>query len=264
MMEETLRKRLSMSAIFVTLTLATIFLSPEWFFFAIVQAFGLFALMEFLALAEKKNVRLNRPLCLFFGALVPFSSYYSAEPVVLALAVLVIFVLHFGKNAPRENALLSIALSLFAILYIPVLFSHLIKLRHLGHGSALIFYTVLMVKGGDAGAYFVGRKLGKTKLIEHISPNKSVEGAIGGLASTIVLSLISKVYLGFIPVVHLFFLGLFIGIVAQLGDLAESMIKREVGAKDSGSIPGLGGILDMLDSLLFTVPFVYYYVVFAL
>ena len=262
MIDETLRKRLGLSAVFVTITLVTIFLSPEWFFFVVVQAFGLFALNEFLAMAAKKNVRLNRPLCLFFGALVPFSSYYSAEPLILALATLIFFMLHLDKNALRDQALLSMALSLFGLLYVSVLFSHLIKIRHLAHGSSLIFYTILLAKGGDAGAYFIGRRYGKAKLIEHISPNKSVEGAVGGLGVTVLLSLLSKVYLGFIPVIHLLILGVLAGVIAQLGDLAESMIKREVGVKDSGQLPGLGGVLDMLDSLLFTVPLVYYYVAF--
>ena len=265
MMDEVLRKRLTMSAVFVTITIATIFMSPEWFFFAVVQAFGLIGLNEFLAMAEKKSGRINRVACLLFGALIPFASYYSAEPVVLGLAALVLFTMNFDKNAPRDTtALLSISVSIFGLIYIPVLFSHLIKLRHLGYGSSLIFYTVLLAKGGDAGAYFVGRSFGKEKLIEHISPNKSVEGAIGGLGVTVLLSLLSKSYLGFISFGHLFLLGILVGVIAQLGDLAESLIKRETGVKDSGQIPGLGGVLDMLDSLVFTVPFVYYYVLYAL
>ncbi len=102
------------------------------------------------------------------------------------------------------------------------------------------------------------------KLIEHISPNKSVEGAAGGLLTTLVLSLLSKSYLGFIPLGHLFIMGILVGVISQVGDLAESLLKREVGVKDSGQLPGLGGVLDILDSVIFTVPFVYYYIVFAL
>lgn len=264
MMDDVLRKRLILSAIFVSIAIAAIFLSPEWLFFAVVQAFNLLGLNEFLTMAEKKNVRVNRILCLIFGAMVPFASYYSAEAVVLALAALVLFVMHFDKNANRDQALLCISLSLFGILYIPVLLSHMVKLRHLGYGSELIFFTILLAKGGDAGAYFVGKKYGKAKLIEHISPNKSVEGAAGGLAVSLVLAVISKLYLGFIPFAHLLILGVAIGVIAQLGDLAESMIKREVGMKDSGALPGLGGVLDMLDSLIFTIPFTYYYVMYAL
>jgi phosphatidate cytidylyltransferase len=264
MMDEVLRKRLSLSAVFVSITIAAIFFSPDWLFFAVVQAFSLLGLNEFLTMAEKKNVRVNRVLCLIFGAAVPFASAYSAETLVLAVAALVLFVMHFDKNANRDQALLCISLSLFGILYVPVLFAHLIKLRHLGYGSQLLFYTILLAKGGDAGAYFIGKKYGKAKLIEHISPNKSVEGAVGGLAVSVVLSLLSKSYLGFIPFPQLLIMGVLIGVIAQLGDLAESMIKREVGVKDSGALPGLGGVLDMLDSLIFTVPFTYYYVMYAL
>lgn len=262
MIDETLKKRLISSAFFITVVVATIFLSPEWFFFILVQAFSLFALSEFLTLAEKKNIEIHRILSLFFGALFPFAAYYNAEPLVLGAAAFAMFVANFKKEA-RDKALFSTSVSLLGLVYIPCLFSHLIKLRHLDQGSALIFYMILLAKGGDAGAYFVGKKYGKKKLIEHISPNKSVEGAVGGFATTILLSVLSGTYLN-IPLVHLVVLGALIGVISQIGDLAESLIKRDVGVKDSGQVPGLGGILDVLDSLLFTVPLVYYYILFVL
>lgn len=263
MIDETLKKRLISSVFFVTFTVATIFFSPEWFFFLIVQAFSLFALSEFLNLAEKKNIEIHRISSLFFAALFPFAAYYSAEPLVLGAAAFAMFVANFKKEA-RDKALFSTSVSMFGLVYIPCLFSHLIKLRHLEQGSALIFYLILLAKGGDAGAYFIGKKYGKTKLIEHISPNKSVEGAVGGFITTVLLSLLSKTYLPSVPLGHLFVLGILVGVISQIGDLAESLIKRDVGVKDSGQVPGLGGILDVLDSLLFTVPLVYYYILFAL
>lgn len=257
-----LKKRLLSSAVLVTLTIFTIFRSPQWFFFLIVEIFMLLGLNEFFKLAEKKNIVINRFLGLFFGALLPLAVQFSAEAVVLTTACLAIFIFNFNRKL-RDQALLSTAVTVFGLIYVAWFFSHLLKIRELPHGPSWVFYTILLIKGGDAGAYFVGRRFGKIKLIEHISPNKSVEGAWGGLATTLVLSLLSKIYLPHVPMLHLVILGIGIGIVSQFGDLAESLIKRDVGVKDSGEVPGLGGILDVLDSLILTVPFVYYYLINA-
>ena len=256
----TLAKRLAISSVLVTLTIVTIFLAPKWFFFFVVEIFILLGLNEFLTLAEKKKLVINRGLGLFFGALLPVAMYFSSEAVTLAAACLCLFIFNFHRRV-REQALVSTAVTVFGILYVSWFFSYLVKIRYLVHGSQWAFYAILLVKGGDAGAYFVGRKFGKVKLIEHISPNKSVEGAVGGFLTTLILSLISKIYLPHVPLFHFFILGIGVGILSQLGDLAESLIKRDVGVKDSGHVPGLGGILDVLDSLLLTLPFVYYYLV---
>lgn len=255
-----LQKRLIFSAFFVTLTIATIFFAPGWLFLVVVEAFVLFALNEFYALAEKKGIAIHRVMGLIFGALIPWSFYFDSDSVVLMLACLSLFVFHFQPKF-RDQALMSTSVTIFGILYVAWFFGHVIKLREVIHGPAWIFYTILLVKGGDAGAYFIGKKYGKRKLIEHISPNKSVEGAIGGLATTVLLSLISKSFLPEAPMSQLFVLGVLVGVLAQLGDLGESLLKRNADVKDSGVIPGLGGILDILDSLLLTVPFVYYYVI---
>ncbi len=260
---QTLRKRLLSSAVLIPVALATIFLAPAWLFFLVIQAFNLLGLNEFLAMAEKKNLPINRPLALVFGALVPFAIVHSTEAFLIAAMMLILFVVSFDRKL-RDYALLSTAVTLLGIIYIPFLFSYMLKIRVLDYGAQWILYTLLMVKGGDAGAYFVGKKFGKRKLIEHVSPNKSVEGAIGGFATGLLLSLLSKTFLPEVPLGHLFILGAFVAIISQLGDLAESVMKRDVGVKDSGQVPGLGGIMDVLDSLIFTVPFVYYYVTFII
>ncbi len=254
-----LAKRLIFSAIFVSLTLVTIFAAPDGVFFVVVAAFGLVALYEFYDLAEKKNIEINRFLGLFFGAVVCLSVYHKAESAALAAACLALFVFNFNRKE-KSQALLSTAVTVFGIIYIPWFLAHLIKIKDLPGGAQWVFYSLLLVKGGDAFAYFIGRKYGKNKLIEHISPNKSVEGAIACLAGTILLSLLSKIYLPAASFLNLFILGAALGLLSQFGDLAESLLKREAGVKDSGSIPGLGGILDILDSIILTVPFVYYYV----
>ncbi len=256
----TLGKRLASSAFLISITIFTIFFAPEWVFFLVVLSFSVLALNEFFILAQKKDIVINRYLGIFFGIALAFSMFFSAEAVVLATACLAIFIFNFHRSL-RGQALISVAMTLFGIIYACWFFLHLLKIKSLPHGDFWVFYTILLVKGGDAGAYFVGKKFGKIKLMEHISPNKSVEGACGGFLATVILSLGSKVYLYSIPIFHLLWLGILLGVLSQLGDLAESLIKRDVGVKDSGQIPGLGGILDILDSLILTIPFVYYYLI---
>ncbi|MCM8776083.1 MAG: phosphatidate cytidylyltransferase, partial [Candidatus Omnitrophica bacterium] len=252
-------RRLLRSAVFLTITCSPVFLAPNWLFFLVVEVFILFALNEFLSLAETKGIVINRLLGLFFGGLLPFSFFFPSDSIILVIACLSFFLFNFHRRL-REQALVSTSVTLFGVIYVAWFFSYLTKIKYLPQGSWWVFYTILLVKGGDAGAYFVGKSFGKMKLIEHVSPNKSVEGAIAGLVTTILLSFVSKLYLVHVDFLHLFILGTAVGILAQLGDLAESLIKRDVGVKDSGHIPGLGGVLDVLDSLILSAPFVYFYV----
>ena len=252
-------KRLLSSAILISISLYTIFWSPAWFFFLVVEGFVLLGLNEFLSLAEKKGIVINRALGLFFGALFPLSYYFPSESIIFVIGCLTIFIFNFHRRL-REQALVSTAVTTFGLVYVAWFFSFLMKLRYLTNGSKWVFYTILIVKAGDAAAYFFGKAFGRTKLVEHISPQKSIEGTAAGYVTTVILSVFSKSYLSHVDPTHLWVMGLAIGVLAGFGDLAESLIKRDVGVKDSGTLPGLGGILDVLDSLLLTIPFVYYYV----
>lgn len=254
-----LQKRLAVSAVLVAITIWAIFFSPVWIFVGTVEIFCLLAVREYFLLAQTKGIEINLELGLTLAAALPISIYYRADSAVLAAACMIIFIWHFHPRY-REQALVRIAVTFFGLIYVVWFFSHLIKIRNLEHGAAWVFYTILMVKGGDAGAYFVGKKYGKTKLID-ISPKKTVEGSIGCCLTTIVLSVISKFFLPHVPVLHLVVLGSIVSVMSQCGDLAESLIKRDAGVKDSGEMPGLGGMLDVLDSLILTIPFIYYYII---
>lgn len=254
-----LGRRLASSAVLVSLTIWTVFFAPLLVFFLIVELLIVLALSEYFDLAARKGIQVARFLCLLTGSLVPVFFLFGAESMALIAASLAVFLFNF-KPDQRHQALVTTAVTAFGILYVSWFLSHLIMIRGLEYGSGWVFYTLLIVKGGDAGAYFVGNRMGRNKLIEHVSPNKSVEGAVGGFVTTIVLSLLSRAYLPNAQLFHLLVLGAAVGVVSQLGDLAESLMKRDAGVKDSGQIPGLGGLLDVLDSLLLTVPFVYYYI----
>lgn len=254
-----LAKRLWVSALLVTVAGYTIFYAPAWFFFLVIEAFVLLGLNEFLTLAERKGLVINRALGLFFGALFPLSYYFPSESLIFVIACLALFVFNFHRKL-REQALVSTALTTFGLVYVAWFFSFLMKIRYLPNGAQWVFYTVSIVKLGDAAAYFVGKAFGRMKLVEHISPQKSVEGALAGFLTTVLASLVSKAYLSHVDGAHLLVMGIAVGFLSGLGDLAESLIKRDVGVKDSGALPGLGGILDVLDSLLLAIPFVYYYI----
>jgi len=165
----------------------------------------------------------------------------------------------FFKEAPIDLANLGkVALGL---LYIGMLFAHLPMIRSLPHGAAWVLILTAITAGSDIGAYYIGRFRGKTKLCPDVSPGKTREGMWGGLATAIVLVIIvalcMRVPLG---IARLVVLTVFLSFVGVFGDLVESAIKRGAGVKDSGTIlPGHGGVLDRLDSMIFVAPVLYYF-----
>jgi phosphatidate cytidylyltransferase len=152
-----------------------------------------------------------------------------------------------------------VALLLLGVCYCAWLLGHAIWLRALPGGAGLTFLLLAVTWSGESAAYFVGRAWGRHGLAPRISPAKTLEGAAAQLAVSVVIALIGARLLE-IAWVHGLGIGCVLGIVGQLGDLAESFLKRNVAAKDAGRIvPGHGGLLDRLDSLLFNVPALYYY-----
>lgn len=256
-----LGKRLLSSAILIPIAIFALY-GPFWFFFLIAEVLILSALREYYRLASTA-APIEKTAGMIAGFLTPFALYYSVDLVFLVFVTMILFLTYFRPER-REHGMVGVALTLFGVFYIAWFFSHVILIRGLQNGSNWIFYVVLLVKGGDAAAYFIGKKFGKTRLIEYISPNKSVEGAIAGFIATLGLSVLSMLYLKDVPLIHFLLLGTVIGVLAPLSDLAESLIKRNAQIKDSGEVPGLGGILDVLDSLLLTIPFVYFYLVYMM
>jgi phosphatidate cytidylyltransferase len=128
------------------------------------------------------------------------------------------------------------------------------------NGALLVSFLIVVTKMGDVGAYFIGSSIGRHNLIPRISPHKTVEGTIGGLLSSVGAAAACKAFLPHLAYWHLVTLGALLGILAQVGDLAESLLKRDCSVKDSGSsLSGFGGMLDLIDSLLFTAPILYFY-----
>jgi phosphatidate cytidylyltransferase len=160
----------------------------------------------------------------------------------------------------------ALSVTLLGILYVSWLLSHLVLLRGLPYGKEFLFYLLLVVWSGDTGAYYVGSYFGTHRLAPVVSPKKTIEGAIGGLIVSLLASCIAK--WTFLPLFNYrdcISLGILLAVISQLGDLCESLLKRAVNVKDSGTIlPGHGGILDRLDGVMFAAPVLYYYTILFL
>jgi phosphatidate cytidylyltransferase len=151
-----------------------------------------------------------------------------------------------------------VAFLLMCTLYIGMGFYYFIETREAG--LVYIFYSLFIIWATDSGAYFIGRKFGKRKLWPDISPNKTIEGAIGGIISAVIVSILFALLTNIdISVIRLAIGTVFLSIFGQIGDLVESALKRHYQVKDSGHIlPGHGGILDRFDSLLFVCPLIHF------
>jgi phosphatidate cytidylyltransferase len=222
------------------------------------------ALYEYYQMSLTDKRKPERLLAIIYGALlVPLctlSQVYALQ-AGLVLAMLLFGLIFLWRFDDLQQVVQELALLLFGFIYIPLLLGHLVLLRSLPFGREWIYLVLLIVMASDTGAYFSGITLGRHKLYPAISPNKSVEGSIGGLLGGLVAAFIARyTFFPALDAVDCLALGLGLGAMSQLGDLFESMVKRACGVKDSGRvIPGHGGILDRLDSLLFAFPLAFYY-----
>ena len=222
------------------------------------------ALDELYRMALPPGRRLEHYLAATVGAgLVPCLYLQDGFPrgafVAATLFIATLFLFHYRTIATVARDCATI---LFGFLYLPLLLGHLVLFRALPQGREWIFTVFLVVMLSDTLAYFVGSALGKHRLYPAISPKKSIEGAIGGMIGGIVGALLAKFFwFPALPWLAAGGVGLILGTCGQIGDLFESMLKRSYGVKDSGRIiPGHGGLLDRLDSLIFAFPPAYYLV----
>jgi len=257
-----LLKRILSGIVLVGIILGVIFIDLLCALF--VTFFIIVGLYEFFTMLEKKGVTTYKYVGIGVGMIIPlsvafrFSPTKSWELLFIVLALLFLILMQFRRRA-NDGVIVDISTTLFGILYVSWFFSFLIKIRYLPGGVGILGALLLITKLGDIGAFLVGVSVGKTPLIPRISPKKTIEGAMGGMFFSIIAALVSKPLLHF-SYTHLILIAVVLSILGQLGDLSESLIKRDCGVKDSGNIlPGMGGILDEIDSLLFTAPVFYFY-----
>ena len=243
----------------------------SWTFIGVVLILTIGGLYEFFYLIKKKGIPIYSYTGIFIGVLIPISIFTQFELtknwelLFFVLALLLIFMMQFARK-DNTNAIIGISTTLFGVLYVSWFFSFLIKIRALlpgMDGVKLLAFILVVTKAGDIGALVVGSWLGKHPLLPRISPNKSVEGSLGSFAFSAITAILAAswipVHLNF-SLLYIALMGIFFGGIGQLGDLSESLIKRDCQVKDSGKfLPGLGGVLDIIDSLLFTAPTFYFY-----
>ena len=246
-----------------------------WAYLALVLVAALVGLLELCALAEAGGHRVPRALAALV-ALVILASFTTPRVhleygLVLALvAIPLAMLLRGGDWSPVIG---DIGVTLFTATFTGVFFGYLMELRLLTdlpkgdeNGSDLVFLLFFVVWASDTAAYYVGSRLGSRPLAPAVSPKKTVEGAVGGLAGALAAAFVARAwFMNRLSLEDCAFLGLGLGVVGMAGDLVESMLKRGAGVKDSARlVPGHGGLLDRVDSLLYAAPVLYYYYVFAM
>ena len=258
-----LRDRLLTAAIALPVLFFLICCAPAWAFAGAIFALTCIGLYEFFSLSRALSVL---PVTVGVGWGGCVAAAMLVWPVTTVSAVLVGgFCIIFGfalREMEPDKGLVSVSLALLGVVYIGFLFPHLVWVRQLADGAEWVFFILLIAMMGDSGGYAVGRMWGRHKLIAHISPGKTIEGSGGAIVGNLLAAGIASVWL--FPdraVLELVGLAVILGLLAQVGDLCESALKRACRAKDSGQIfPGHGGVLDRADSLLFPAAFIYYYV----
>ena len=236
----------------------------EYVFDAVIAIVAVLAMYEFLDLGRHKGYDIPIPLCIVIMLIIIAAFILdglSVEFGMFAALLLIPASYVFGKR-PLEDSLPSSAIALLGTTYVGLLSGSLIRLRHdFPEGSKLVYFLLLVVWLGDSGAYYVGKTFGKHKLSPLISPKKTVEGLLGGVAASVITAVvIHYTFFDKFPLHHAIIAGVILSIAGVIGDLAESMWKRSADVKDSGTLlPGHGGFLDRFDSILFTAPILYFY-----
>ena len=224
-------------------------------------------LWEYFNLIGDRVDRRLRNIGIIWGVLLAGGFHVGSSQVIiamLALGFISVCLVRLSKVGDLGTVFQEIGYTFLGPLYVGLLLGHLSLIRSTLEGrewTLLLFFTIWM---GDIAAFYTGLSIGKHKLYPEISPNKTIEGAIGGTLGCFMVVAAAKVfYMNQLSVMDVLIISVGIAVMGQLGDLCESMFKRAAGVKDSGNlIPGHGGILDRFDSVLFAAPFLYYYLVF--
>ncbi|MBF0385424.1 MAG: phosphatidate cytidylyltransferase [Candidatus Omnitrophica bacterium] len=259
---------LSSAVMILTVLLAIL---NDWIFLLVLLAFTIGGLYEFFYLIKKKGIPIYSYTGIVIGVLIPLSIFFKFQPtkgwelLFILILLLTIFMMQIMRRE-NVNAIVGISTTLFGVLYVSWLLSFVIKIRFLmpgWDGVKLLGFIIIVTKCGDIGALLIGSSFGKYPLLPRISPNKTIEGSAG---SFIFSALSALLFQDFIPEIfglsalQIALAGVVFGGIGQLGDLSESLIKRDCNVKDSGKmLPALGGVLDTIDSVLFTAPVFYFF-----
>ena len=266
-------KRVFTALVLIPLVLALMLLGPLWLVSAVTAAVAMLAGWEFLGLARKVGDKPPRIavlvaiLALFAGT---YEYPYQAMAVFGLLALGLLIFCTF--SLPVDQVLPEASVSVFTLVYAGLTLSAVPALRAESNGPSLVIFLLCVIWAGDTAALYVGRAWGRRKMAPMLSPNKTWEGALGSVAGSLLIAGIllglaallerwnsTKLYYGDDAWWYWLLLAVVVNVAAQLGDLAESALKRSAGVKDSGTLlPGHGGILDRIDALLLAAPVMWY------
>lgn len=236
------------------------------YFTALVLVAAVLGQQELYRMAKERRVVPNEALGVLLGALVVLDRYHPVlqawnGAALFAAITLLILTARLFSPRPVEGALEDISVTLLGVVYVALLFSFQVAVRLAVDGKQWLVFLFFVIWATDIGAYSIGMPFGKRRLYEKVSPKKSIEGFVGALAGAAGMALLCRVW--FMPAVgkvEIVLISLALAVAGTIGDLAESLLKRAAGVKDSGTIiPGHGGILDRMDSMLFAAPVLYYY-----
>jgi phosphatidate cytidylyltransferase len=257
-------KRIITTIIGIPLIVLIIFWG-EFPFFIIIMILAFLGLNELYNMAHKQGYKPSYILGSILTAYFIFTTFYDIynlkyyKNVIVTFFIIICFIIQLFKK-DFSKVLPDLSIPIFGSIYLGYLLSFLLKVKFLPNGNYYLLCLLFITWANDVGAYIIGINFGKNRIYPKISPKKSLEGSVGGILFSIIITFALRSWLN-LSFNKLISLGLILSIVGQLGDLFESVLKRGSGVKDSGKlIPGHGGILDCFDSLLFTAPIFYYYI----
>ncbi len=248
-------------------------------YFLLITIIVIFSLQEFFFLLEKGDYKSQKIAGYIFGILLLLSIFFSGtsiinigknqlNSIILTLFLLLLFLYQIIScritNKEIHGSIQKISVTFFGVFLICWTFSHLLLLRDIKpHGDKYTYFLFILIWLTDTGAYLTGIKFGKNPIARNVSPKKTIEGTIGGIVVGLISGIVMwKLFsLKEFTVKEISILTLIIITIAYISDLSESILKRDVGVKDTDNLlPGHGGFLDRFDSFIFTAPFLYYYI----
>ena len=255
-------KRVLSAVVFIPAFVLMVAYAPQWVFFAFIILLGGIGQWELYRMFQRQGIQVYSVIGMIAGALVMLSfARPEVAPLALFLAILGLLAWAVWSAMARGPEWGPMALTLFGLFYVSWLLGHALGLRALPHGVEWIFFLVWVTWVGESAAYLLGSWIGRVPLAPRLSPSKTVEGALAQLLFSVLAALVARYW--FFPALQpreAVGVGLALGVIGQVGDLTESLLKRSTKVKDTGGIiPGHGGLLDRLDSLLFNTPALFYY-----
>jgi len=261
-----LYQRVISGLIFLPIFYLVTWVLPPGYFAMLVLAAAAVGQYEFYRMARERGYRPQRLLGIVLGAITVLDAYHPLVPglgryFILTGSMLLIMILRLLSSRSVDGAIEDVATTLFGVIYVALLFAFQVAIHTGMNGKQWIVFLFFIIWASDIGAYSIGIPFGKHRLYEKVSPKKSIEGLAGALVASAGMALACRVW--FMPPLgagEAVGIALLLAVVGTIGDLVESLFKRAAGIKDSGSIiPGHGGILDRMDSMLFAAPILYYY-----